>query len=117
MRVLMPQFEKQSLEAGQPVDRLEPPQDPRRPRMPSSRSLWEENPSRSPLLGGLGGGGSNSILNSSSSSIGGNSSGSSGTESSAWDAPGFRKELPSGSSSTSSDSSSSGSGASSWKFW
>jgi len=42
-RVLMPRFEKQQLEAGIPIDLLDPPQDPLR-IMPSKGLVWEKSP-------------------------------------------------------------------------
>lgn len=42
-RVLMPRIEKQQLEAGIPLDMLEPPHDPRR-LTPGTGLVWEKSP-------------------------------------------------------------------------
>lgn len=103
VRVLMPKMEKMNAEAGlpaPPVDTLEPPVDPRRPRSRIPRSqkpLFEANPSPSPLF----------------TPSFGTSSGSG--SSSSWDTPGFTTE-----SNFSSDRTNLGTEEekkSSWKFW
>lgn len=48
MRVLMPRMEKAAQEQGMPIDRLEPPADPFRPRQ-KRQPLWHDEPSNSPL--------------------------------------------------------------------
>ncbi len=42
-RILMPRIEKQQLEAGIPIDMLEPPRDPLR-IAPSQGLVWEKSP-------------------------------------------------------------------------
>lgn len=119
MRVLMPKMEKQQLEAGIPIDTLEPPNDPLRPRSKLSfkkqKPLFQENPAPSPLFssGGFDPFGSNSNSSNSSSN---NSSGSS--SGSAWDTPGFRPDTGFGSSDRSlASQSAEEEKKSSWKFW
>lgn len=55
-RVVMPYIEKSQADAGIPIDMLEPPNDPLRPRsLQRSVPLWDATPSPSPLLQGSGG--------------------------------------------------------------
>jgi hypothetical protein len=79
VRVLVPSFEKQQMEAQgiapPKVDPLEPPRDPNRPRSSvPKKPLWESNPAPSPLFQSSA---------PSSPSFGGGSQ---------WDTPGFRTE-------------------------
>lgn len=108
MRVLMPLLEKQQAEAGVEIDRLIPPVDPSRPRVPRTqrKQLWEENPSPSPLYT------NNPFANNNSNPFATTpfppSSGSSSTGQ--WDTPGYRSE-PTSSTETTQET------KSSWKFW
>ena len=43
-RVLMPMMEKKSNEAGAPVDMMEPPSDPLRPRMRKNQPIYQPQP-------------------------------------------------------------------------
>lgn len=117
MRVLMPSIEKQQMEAGIPIDTLEPPNDPLRPRSKFSakkqKPLFQENPSPSPLFSG-GSGGFDPFTNSNSS--GSSSSSGSGGSGSVWDTPGFRPDTAFGSSDRSLDNQQEEK-KSSWKFW
>lgn len=119
MRVIMPQFEKQQLEQGMEIDRLEPPLDPLRRRRraekfssgaPAPRS-WDQSvftPPPSTGQEGAGGFDLDSIL-----SVGGanstTSSTSTSTTSSQWDTPGY--------STTSPDNQEAEVSKPFWKFW
>lgn len=108
----MPLLEKQQAEAGVEIDRLIPPADPSRPRVPRTqrKQLWEENPSPSPLLSN-----NNPFANNNSNPFATPtpfppSSGSS-SSTGQWDTPGFRSEP------TSSTENAPETKPSSWKFW
>ncbi len=108
MRVLMPLMEKQQVEAGVEIDRLIPPVDPSRPRVPRTqrKQLWEENPSPSPLYT------NNPFANNNNSNPFATpfppSSGSGSTGQ--WDTPGYRSESTSSPDNTQEPKSS-------WKCW
>lgn len=48
-RIVMPRLEKQAQEAGMQIDRLEPPNDPNRPRTGKRQPLWQQSAAPSPL--------------------------------------------------------------------
>lgn len=78
MRVLLPMFEKQSLQQGIEIDRLEPPIDPFRPRVnKKTQSIWQKTPLNTPLYAPSNG--ENTLSNETTGK---------------WDTPGFRTEEP-----------------------
>lgn len=97
-RIIMPRLEKQAQEKGMTIDRLEPPNDPYRPRTNKRQPLWQQNAAPSPLY-------------STPTAPTWENSGFPGNDAADASAKSGLSTVDSGNSSSSSSSSSS------WKFW